>query len=80
MGRSARNFESQNSAAAGVNYVSMAEGEDWLLRPVRLGLCKYESLIDSTLDIFDIYLMNECLDVAEENERRFLEANKDDRK
>jgi len=53
----------------------MAEGEDWLLRPVLDGMCKYESLIDGTLDLADVAKMNEALDVRQENERRYHKAN-----
>ena len=46
----------------------MPNHEDWLLRPVIKGMCKYESLIDGTLDLFDIALMNDALDVVADNE------------
>jgi len=52
----------------------MASGEDWVMRPVLRGLCRYESLIDGTLDLFDVARMNEALDVNDENERRVNEA------
>jgi hypothetical protein len=52
----------------------MASGEDWLMRPVLRGLCSYESLINGTVDLFDIARMNEALDVTDENERRINEA------
>jgi len=42
--------------------------EDWLFRPVIKGMCKYESLIDGTLDLADIALMNDALDVVADNE------------
>lgn len=48
----------------------MASGEDWLLRPVLRGLCKYESLLSGELTLFDFAKMNEALDVENENERR----------
>jgi hypothetical protein len=54
--------------------VAMASGEDWLMRPVLRGLCKYESLINGTVDLFDIARMNEALDVTDENERRINDA------
>lgn len=44
--------------------------EDWLLRPMGAGYCKFESLKDGTLDLADIALMNEKLDVDEENRNR----------
>lgn len=45
----------------------MMEQEDWLLRPVLRGLCKYESLVDGTLTLVDVALLNEALDVEAEN-------------
>ena len=55
----------------------MPDGEDWLLRPVVRGMCKYESLKDGTLDLADMAIMNDALNVLEENERRYLRALKD---
>jgi len=40
------------------------------------GLCKYESVIDGTLSLGDIALLNDALDVQNENELRYSEANK----
>jgi len=40
------------------------------MRPVLEGLCRYESLIDGTFDLFDVARMNDALDVRSENERR----------
>lgn len=54
----------------------MLQGEDWLLRPVLAGMCKYESLKDYTLDLVDIAIMNEALDVRSENTYR-LSQEKD---
>jgi hypothetical protein len=51
----------------------MTDGEDWLMRPVLSGLCKYESLLDGTLNLVDIKRLHDALDVKEENEFR---ANK----
>ncbi len=50
------------------------------MRPVLRGLCRYESLLDGNLDLYDIARMNEALDVQDENERRLtlaLQKNKD---
>ena len=47
--------------------------EEWILRPCRMGMCRYESLKDGTLDLFDVALMNDALDVAAENELRMLD-------
>jgi len=52
----------------------MEEGEDWVLRPVVQGLCRYESLIDGTLSLEDVALLNEALDVDNENHRRLERA------
>jgi len=52
----------------------MADGEDFIMRPVLRNMCRYESLKDGTLDLYDIVLMNEALDVEEENESRAHEA------
>lgn len=53
----------------------MGEGLDWLYRPVVAGMCKYESLIDGTLDLFDIAEMNDALDVQAENQARIQKAS-----
>jgi len=57
----------------------MTDGEDWLLRPVIAGCCRYESLVDGTLSLEDVMLMNEALDVQTENERRYLDAKERER-
>ena len=54
----------------------MGENEDWLLRPVLRGLCRYESLKDGTLGLEDVALLNELLDVEAENEYRVAKAAK----
>ena len=58
-----------------MKWVRMGNGEDWLMRPILRGLCKYESLKDGTLTLGDFVIMNQALDVQEENERRYREAN-----
>jgi len=44
------------------------------MAPAHAGLCKYESLIDGTLDLFDIARMNYSLTVQSENAARAREA------
>lgn len=44
--------------------------EGRIMRPVLRGLCKFESLKDGTLDLYDIAVMNEALDVELENTLR----------
>jgi hypothetical protein len=48
----------------------MVSDEDWLMRPVLRGLCKYESLLGGKLRLIDFAKMNEALDVEYENQRR----------
>ena len=38
-----------------------AEGLEWILRPVARGWCRYESLVDGTLDLADIAIMNDAI-------------------
>ncbi|WP_176704127.1 DUF6889 family protein [Burkholderia singularis] len=58
----------------------MPDGEDWLLAPVHAQMCRYESLIDGTLGLADIALMNDFLAVRADNEaamRRKLRKEND---
>lgn len=50
--------------------------EDWLMRPVLRQLVRAESLLDGTVDLQYIALLNEALDVEAENRRRCEEANR----
>jgi hypothetical protein len=52
----------------------LADGEEFLARPVLEHLCSYESLLDGTLDLADVARMNDWIDVRDENERRLREA------
>lgn len=54
----------------------MQDGSDWLMRPVLQGMCLYSELIDGTLDLMDVALMNEALDCDEVNQGRLSEAAK----
>lgn len=54
--------------------MSMPGGEDRLLRPCLEGMCRYESLKDGTLSLYDVALMNDALDVKYENERRYAQS------
>jgi hypothetical protein len=55
----------------------MSEGEDWVMRPVVEGLCKYESLLDGTLDLEDIARMNDAISVKYENQERLRKAQEE---
>jgi hypothetical protein len=52
----------------------MVSGEDWLLRPVLAGMCRYESLKDGTLDLEDVARMNDCLEVQDANQARIARS------
>jgi hypothetical protein len=45
-----------------------------MMGPVEAGLCRFESLIDGTLDISHVDLMNDTLRVKHENEARAYAA------
>lgn len=49
-------------------------GEDRLLRPCIEGMCRYESLKDGTLSLYDVALMNDALDARDENQSRYMVA------
>ena len=53
----------------------MTDGEDWVMRPVLRGMCKYESLMDCSVDLKDIARMNAAIDVEIENEFRRQRAD-----
>lgn len=48
----------------------MVGEEDWLFRPVLRGLIKGESLLDGSVDLEFIALLNEAIDVESENQAR----------
>ena len=50
------------------------DGIEWLFRPVEHGFCRYESLIDGTLDLADVADMNEAIDLVVENQNRLASA------
>ena len=54
----------------------MIEGEDWLMRPVLRGMCRYESLLDGTLGLSDVSRMNEAIDVEQINQARVARASR----
>jgi hypothetical protein len=58
----------------------MSDGEDFVMRPILRGMCRYESLRDGTLDLYDFQIMNEAIDVEEENEARARAAAERDLK
>lgn len=49
-----------------------------MIAPVKAGMCSYESLIDGTLDISDVALLNEALDVDAENQYRAVQSKDKD--
>ncbi len=54
----------------------MPDGEDWLMAPVVDGLCRYESLLDGTLDMVDIQRMHNAMAVRAVNQRRYDERTR----
>lgn len=52
----------------------MTESEDWVFRPVARGWLKAESLIDGTVDLAYVALINEAIDVEQENQLRLQNA------
>ena len=56
--------------------MEMVGSEDLLFRPVLRGMIKGESLLDGTVDLEFIMLMNEALDVDQENQYRAQEAQR----
>lgn len=53
-----------------VTLAKMADGTEFLMRPVLRGMCLYESLKDGSVDLADVARMNDAIDVEEENFRR----------
>lgn len=49
----------------------MVDGEDPMFRPVMANKLKAESLIDGTVDLAYVVLVNEALDVESENQWRW---------
>lgn len=50
--------------------MAMDGKEDWLFRPVFRGLLRGESLVDGSIDLAYVALLNEALDVEQENQAR----------
>jgi hypothetical protein len=48
--------------------------EDWVMRPVLRNLIRAESLLDGSVDLNYIALLNEALDVEAENRYRLEKA------
>jgi hypothetical protein len=57
-----------------VELEKLPDGEDWLLIPVHEGMCRYESLLNGTLDLSDIAKMNDSLLIRAENKERVRQA------
>lgn len=74
--RDAAKFDRRGEPAPDYEQVSMADGLSWLLTPVRRGMCKMESLLDGSLDLSHVAMMNEAMVVEAENESRAHAAMK----
>lgn len=44
------------------------------MKPVLRGFCSYESMVDGTLSLGDVGLLNIAIDVYDENTMRYSEA------
>src|SRR5206468_120416 len=75
--RAARERSGHAGTPPHASWVSLPGGEDWLLRPVVRGMCRFESLKDGTVDLADVALMNDALDVIAENEQIARDLEKD---
>ena len=60
----------KNDAGARFECVSLGIEIDFIMKPVLRGICKYESMIDGSLSVYDVALMNAALDVYDENNYR----------
>lgn len=58
--------------------VVLPNGQSWLLRPVEAGMCRFESLLDGTLDLGHLALMNDAIAARAENEARAHKAAQED--
>jgi hypothetical protein len=61
-----------------VKWATIPGGEEWVIKPVKAGLVKYESLLDGTVGLDDIALLNDFLMVESVNEnlaRKAVENN-----
>lgn len=54
----------------------MSDGSDYVLRPVMLGILRYESLFDGSVTLENIGQLNEALDVRDENTKRMRNRDK----
>ena len=54
---------------------SLPDGEDFLLRPVAAGMCRFESLVDGTIDLEHVLIMNVYLDNRLRNEELLRRLN-----
>jgi hypothetical protein len=60
------------------NAVSMAEDEQVLFRPVLRGMLRAESLIDGSVDLNYVMLLNEAIDIEQINDGRAIQAQRQD--
>lgn len=56
----------------------MPDDEGWLYRPMMRGLCKYESLLDGSIGMVDLAVMNDLIDVQDENDARARRSSEED--
>jgi len=49
------------------------------MRPVSKGYISYDKLLDGTIDMWDLALMNDAIDAEQENQRRAQERERNRR-
>lgn len=71
-------FEPSEPPPPGYGPITLPRNRGWLLAPVEHQMVRYESLLDGTVDLSDIALMNEALAVRAENTHRLRRAAEDE--
>ncbi len=72
-------FDRMGKRPPSFDAVTLPDGLSWLLTPVQRGMCRYESLLDGTLTLNDVALMNDFLMAEGENESRAYKAAEENR-
>lgn len=56
--------------------MNLPDGLDFLMRPVSEGYITYDKLLDGTIGMWDLALMNDAIDAKAENQRRAAEQER----
>lgn len=63
--------------AQGPELLELPDGMMYLMRPVLSGALKYTDLLDGSVDLGDVALINAALYIDNENQRRLIEHNRE---